>query len=288
MALLDIRQRTGYLFLAVMLGHVVLISTQVTSQRGVPLAEEVVFGAFAEVQRVATTSYGGVRALFQEYVGLRGVRQENERLKAEVADLRVRLQQESHTASQTRTLQALLALRERTPFATVAASVIAGGASPDFRTMTIDVGTRSGLVDNMAVIAPGGVVGRVIGAGAFATKIQLLIDRNAAAGVLDDRSRAQGIVVGTGTDFLQLTYVAGTADVQVGDTLSTSGIDGLYPKGLAVGRVESVERRAGEYSVVRVRPAVDFSSLENVLVITGATAPGVDVAATAVPAQDAR
>jgi rod shape-determining protein MreC len=248
------------------------------------------FGAIAEVQRAATSSFVAARGAYSHYLDLRGVREENQRLKTEMAELRVRLQQESTTAAQTRTLQSLLGLKERAPLVTLAANVIAGAASPDFRTMTIDVGTHGGVNDNMSVLAPGGLVGRVIGAGTFASKIQLLIDRNAAAGVLDERSRAQGIVIGTGTDMLQLTYLAGTADVQVGDTLTTSGIDGLYPKGLSVGRVEAVERRAGEYNVVRVRPSVDFSSLENVLVVTGvAEPPRVDVVTAAPPgAQDAR
>ncbi len=287
MAFLDIRQRTGYLFLAIMFGHVILISTQVTSSRGLPLAEEVVFGAFAEVQRAATSSFLAARGAYGNYLDLRGVREENQRLKTEMAELRVRLQQESTTAAQTRNLQSLLGLKGRAPLVTVAANVIAGAASPDFRTMTIDLGTRGGITDDMTVLAPGGLVGRVIGAGTFASKIQLIIDRNAAAGVLDERSRAQGIVIGTGTDTLQLTYLAGTADVQVGDALTTSGIDGLYPKGLSVGRVEVVERRAGEYSLVRVRPSVDFSSLENVLVATGvAETPRVDVVTAAPPAAE--
>jgi len=274
MSILDIRQRTGYLFLAVTLAHVILISTQVTTQRGVPLLEELVFGAFAEVQRVATAVFGGIRNGYSEYVALQDVRADNERLRTELAQLRIRLQQEQEAASQTRTLRGLLDLRQRVALDTVAASVIGGGASPDFRTITIDIGTRAGLANDMAVVAPEGVVGRVIGASALAAKVQLLIDRNAAAGVVDERSRAQGIIVGMGTGELQLTYVSGTADVKTGDTVVTSGIDGLYPKGFVVGQVESVQRSAGEYSLVRVRPSVDFSSLENVLVVTTLPAKG--------------
>ncbi|MEQ1759341.1 MAG: rod shape-determining protein MreC [Vicinamibacterales bacterium] len=268
MALLDIRQRTGYLFLAVTMAHVILISMQVTTQRGIPLFEEVVFGGFAEVQRVTMGVFGFARGSYSGYIALQDVRADNERLKTELAQLQIRLQQEQEAAAQTRMLQGLLDLKQRTALATVAASVIGGGASPDFRTMTIDIGTRVGLAENMAVVAPAGVVGRVIQAGVLASKVQLLIDRNAAAGVVNERSRAQGIVVGTGTGELHLTYLSGTADVKSGDTLVTSGIDGLYPKGFVVGQIDLVERSAGEFSLVRVRPSVDFSSLESVLVVT--------------------
>jgi rod shape-determining protein MreC len=145
--------------------------------------------------------------------------------------------------------------------------VIAGGASPDFRTVTIDKGTNEGLRPDMAVIAPAGIVGRVITPSALAAKVQLMIDRNAAVGALDERSRAQGVVVGTGETRLRMDYVPGTADVQVGDTIVTSGIDGIYPKGFVIGQIESIERGAGEFTGIVIRPAVDFSTLESVLVV---------------------
>ena len=97
--------------------------------------------------------------------------------------------------------------------------------------------------------------------------MQLLIDRNAAAGALVERSRAQGVVVGGGDDRLRLEYVSEVADVVVGDVVVTSGIDGIYPKGFVIGRVESVEKDGGSYKRITVKPAVDFSSLEEVLVV---------------------
>jgi rod shape-determining protein MreC len=126
----------------------------------------------------------------------------------------------------------------------------------------------------MAVVAPTGVVGRIITAGARASKVQLLIDASAAAGVIVERSRVNGVVSGVGqTDqmafragLLNLDYIPGTADVKAGDRLVTSGTDGIYPKGLAVGEIQSVEREAGQ-SLIRVRPAVDYASLEAVLVV---------------------
>ena len=150
---------------------------------------------------------------------------------------------------------------------TVAAEVIALGATPDFRTMTIDKGTQQGLRSDMAIIAPAGVVGRVVVPSLRAAKVQLLIDRNAAAGALIERSRAQGVVVGAGDDLLRLEYVSEIADVAVGDVVVTSGIDGIFPKGFIIGRVEALERSGRTYRRITVRPAVDFSSLEEVLVV---------------------
>jgi len=267
MAVIDIRRRTGYLFLAVIVGHVILISTQVTTKRGVPMLGAAVFGIFSEVQRGANTVATSVRSGWQDYFALRQVRSENEQLKQQLGELRVRLQEERGLAQQTQSLQKLLDLKTSTTLSTTAASVIAGGASPEFRTITIDRGTGDGLRADMAVLAPAGVVGRIIQPSARASKVQLLIDRSAAAGAIIERTRAQGVVVGTGADELRMDYVAGSADVKAGDVVVTSGIDGIYPKGFVIGQIQSVRRGAGEFSAIVIRPAVDFTSLEAVLIV---------------------
>ena len=266
MALLDIRQRTGWLFMAVVVGHILLISTQVATRRGVPVLEALTFGVFAEVQRTTTSGIGSVRDVWQNYFALQQTRQENQQLHTEVAQLRVGLQQERALAEQSRMLQKLLDMRMETPLKTTAAYVIAGAASPDFRTATIDKGTRDGLKPDMAVISPAGVVGRIILPTSRAAKIQLLIDRDAAAGAVTERGRAQGVVVGTGTS-LRFDNVSGTADLKIGDRVVTSGIEGIYPKGFEIGQIESIERRAGEFSAIIIRPTVEFSSIEAVLVV---------------------
>jgi rod shape-determining protein MreC len=266
MAVLDIRQRTGWLFLAVIVGHILLISAQVNTDRGVTLIEEVTVGLFAEVQRAASGMIGAVRSSWTGYVALRQVNEENERLREEVASLKIGLQQQRALAQQSETLQALLNLRSTIPLSTTAAAVIAGGASPEFRTITIDKGTGDGLKSDMAVLSPAGVVGRIITPGLRASKVQLLIDRNAAAGALVERSRAQGVMMGTG-DRLKLNHLPGAADIVVGDRVVSSGIEGIYPKGFVIGQIESIERQAGEFADVVVRPAVEFSSLEAILVV---------------------
>jgi rod shape-determining protein MreC len=266
MALLDIRQRTGWLFMAVVVGHILLISTQVATRRGVPVLEALTFGVFAEVQRTTTSGIGSARDVWQNYFALQQTRQENQQLRTEVAQLRVGLQQERALAEQSRTLQKLLDMKMETPLKTTAAYVIAGAASPDFRTATIDKGTSDGLKPDMAVISPAGVVGRIILPTSRAAKIQLLIDRDAAAGAVTERGRAQGVAVGTGTS-LRLDHLPGTADIKVGDRVVTSGIEGIYPKGFEIGQVETIERRGGEFSSVIIRPAVEFSSVEAVLVV---------------------
>jgi rod shape-determining protein MreC len=266
-ALLDIRQRAGILFLVVTLGHIILISAQVSSRRGVPVLEAVTFGVFAEVQRGVSSLASAASGFWSGYVVLRDVRAENELLREELANVRIDLQRQRALADRSRGLGQLLALRTHIDLDTSAAEIIASGATPDFRTFTIDKGTNDGIDVDMAVIAPDGVVGRVVVPSARAAKVQLLIDRNAAAGVLVTRSRAQGVVVGGGDDRLHLRYVSEAADVAVGDQLVTSGIDGIYHKGFAIGEVTAVDRSGRVYKDITVRPAVDFSRVEAVLVV---------------------
>jgi rod shape-determining protein MreC len=268
MALLDIRRRSGYLFLAVMIGHVILISAQVNSRSGVPVLEAVTFGVFAEAQRGLSTGVSGLRRVWNRYVWLRGVEAENADLRRQLDDVRVQYQERRALADHARQLEELLALRDRSNLETVAAEVIAGSASPDFRTLTIDKGTTDALKPDMAVIAAAGVVGRIVVPSLSASKVQLLIDRNAAAGALIERSRAQGVAVGGGDDArLRLDYVSEASDVVVGDLVVTSGIDGIYPKGFTLGHVDSVEKNGPAYKRITIKPAVNFSSLETVLVV---------------------
>jgi len=267
MALPDVRQRAGLLLAAVVLGHIILISAQVNSRAGVPVLEQVTLGLFSEVQRAAAAAVDGVRGAWNGYVDLRGVQAENLALKAEVDALRVRLQEEHALAERSRQLQHLLDLRDETSLSVVAAEVVGGGTSPDFQTVTIGKGTGDGLRTDMAVLAPEGVVGRVVTPTSRAAKVQLLIDRNAAAGAMIERTRAQGVVLGTGDGLLRMDYVAEVGGVQVGDLVVTSGVDGIYPKGFVIGEVEAVERTGDAYKVITVRPAIDVRRLESVLVV---------------------
>jgi len=267
MALADISQRPGLLLGAAIVLHVALISAQVNTVSGLPILQVVTFGSFAELQRLMTGGLTGAQDLWTGYIDLRHVGEENAALKQELQALQIRLQEERAMSQRTQDLRQLLELRQRAELQTTAAEIIAAGASPEFRTVTIDKGSGDGLVADMAVISPGGVVGRVILSSPRAAKVQLLIDRNAAAGAVVERSRAQGVVVGVGADGLRMDYVPGTADVKPGDLVVTSGIDGIYPKGFVIGTVETVERGLGSYHQIKIRPAVDFSRIEEVLVV---------------------
>jgi rod shape-determining protein MreC len=231
----------------------------------------VTFGVFSQVQRTVFSGVSSVRRVWNGYAGLRNVQAENDDLKRQLAEAQIAVQAQRALADRARGLERLLELRDRVTLQTIASEIIGGAASLDFRTVTIDKGTHEGLRADMAVIAPAGIVGRVVVPSGRSSKVQLLVDRNAAAGALIERSRAQGVAVGAGDDRLRLEYVSEAADVVAGDVVVSSGIDGIYPKGFIIGVVESVEKNGPSFKRITIKPAVDFTALEEVLVVTTPT-----------------
>jgi len=276
-------RRTFILFLVLTVGHVLLISAQVQSKSGLPVLESVAFGTFARMQQFTAGIADGVRGLFSRWTMLRGVAAENENLKRRVLELEGQLQEQQAALSEKIALEDALALQRRVSIPTLAARVTAGSPSPGALTVMIDRGTADGVQPDMAGIAAKGVVGRVINQPtAHAAQVQLLIGKLAGAGVTIEKSGAGvavertgtgGIAVGgAGDPPLRLEYVPNSADLKVGDRVLTSGQDGIYPPGFLVGTIERAER-GSVYWTVGVRPAVDFTHIDIVLVVLAKPGP---------------
>jgi rod shape-determining protein MreC len=261
-------RRTAFLLLALTLGHVLLISAQVQSGSGIPVVQTVAFGAFAKVQQVLASFADGGRSIWSNYFALRGVVRDNDQLKRRILQLESALQDAQAKARDTEALRRALGLRESLTARTLTARVIAGAPSPGSFSVTIDRGVDDGVETDMAVIGANGVVGRVINRPLpHAAQVQLLIDRNAHAAVYFERTGVGGIVGGgRGEPPLHVDYVPDSADVRPGDTVLTSGQDGIYPRGYLVGTVVEFVRHGGD-PVVTVRPAVDFSHVDIVMVV---------------------
>jgi len=219
-------------------------------------------------------SYGlarGIRAWILGLGELRSIRADNLRLKAALADyeqLRVRL--EEYRAENER-LKALLDFKTAAPYPTVAARVIARNPDSWFSLVVIDKGQAAGLAKDMPVITPGGLVGKILKVTDSTATVLLLLDPESGVGGLVQRTRDTGVVLGragvTGT--LRMRFFSREAKAEVGDEVISSGLGGVFPPGLPIGRVTRVE--AAELGLVQsaeVKPAADFQHLEDVLVIT--------------------
>jgi len=262
------RNRTFALLLVLCLGHVLLISAQVQSQSGLPVLESVSFGVYARVQRFTAGIADAIGSTWTNYFALRGVERANQELQGRILELEGQIQQQEAATRRLRELEDALGLKQQLTAPTMAARVIAGNPSPNALTITIDRGSEDGVHPEMAVLAHGGVVGRVIGPTAGrAALVQLIIEPSAAAAVTLEKSGAGALVTGEGTGALMRLQYLPLADIEVGERVFTSGQDLMYPRGFEIGRIEAVEPGRSRDRRVTVRPSVDFTHLELVLVV---------------------
>jgi rod shape-determining protein MreC len=166
----------------------------------------------------------------------------------------------------------------------VVARVIAKDVSTEFRAIRINRGEASGLRKNMPVVTNEGAVGTILRTTASTAEVVTLMDSNSAVDAIDERSRARGVVEGLTDEMCQLRYVLRTDDIQTGDVMVSSGLGGMIPKGIPVGVVSKVNRKPfGITQDVEIKPSVDFSRLEEVLVITSSQIEPVLAASSAGP-----
>jgi len=222
----------------------------------------------APVEKVLALPAWMTRTAWGRYVSLLDVRDENEQLRARVTELEEQNLQFREALVESGRLQQIAEMRTDFEAPMRPAQVVGQDVSPWFRSVLVDRGGSDGVKSGMPVMTEGGVVGLVTATSPHAGRAMLLLDGQSAVDVLDERSRARGIVRGDGTDRLHFEFFVRGDDVQVGDVVITSGFGGVYPKGLRVGEITEVEP-PGERLLQRalLRPAVDFGRLEQVFVL---------------------
>jgi rod shape-determining protein MreC len=214
----------------------------------------------------ATTWIKGVQ---ESHLTAAGYKAENERLRKRILELEMERNRFLEAEATNQQLQHLLDFRSHLPAASITASIIASSASNLFQSCTIDKGTADGVRKGMSVVTPLGVVGRVVDAAARSAKVLLLTDPNSGIDVMVQRTRARGIVSGSLENGTVLKYIKRTEDIQVGDRLITSGLDGVFLKGLMVGTITKVRKETlGLFQVIEVMPAVNPARTETVLVVS--------------------
>lgn len=233
-----------------------------------PFLKRVLLESVSPFLKATTYLRDGIADVWGNYVDLRGVRQENLRLKKEIEAYQVRLRALQEAGRENQRLMTLLNLRETASFAFVASRVIGRDVTNWFHSLIIDRGYRHGLDRHMAVVVPGGLVGQVIEVGPLTAQIQLITDPMSSVGVLLETSRVTGLLEGAHVDRLRIKYLPILAEVRVGEVVMTSGLGGVYPKGIPVGKVVAVQKRSGAlFQEATVEPSIGLSRLEEVLVI---------------------
>jgi rod shape-determining protein MreC len=209
-----------------------------------------------------------IKGLQNSYNTLGGFRAENERLRRRVEELEVEKNRLLEADATNRRLQQLLAFRSHLSASIVTASIIANSASSWFQSCLLDKGSADGVRKGVGVVTPLGVVGQVVSVTSRTAKVLLLSDPSSGVDVLVQRTRTRGIVSGSLEHGTILKYVKRSEDIQEGDRLITSGLDGIFPKGLMVGTVTKARKQhLGLFQLIEVTPAVLASRTEEVLVV---------------------
>lgn len=210
----------------------------------------------------------GISDMWQQYVSLQHVADENRRLRQEMEWLRGENSQLREAAAATQRLTSLLQFKEQALPSMVAAQVIGRDSSNRYKSVILNKGESDGIQKDMGVITPAGVVGRVVKATGATSVVLLLTDPNNAIAGLIQRTRDEGIVEGVPQGRAKLKYIPMLSAVKEGDRVVTSGLVGGFPRGLAIGTITSIDREEGAlFQTAELVPEVDVNRVEEVLVI---------------------
>jgi rod shape-determining protein MreC len=237
-------------------------------ERELPWGTGAILDVAVPIQKVIAMPVDFVRDAWNRYVALMGVRDENERLRERVAHLAEDNLQLQEALVASGRLQRIAEMRDDFEIPMLPSELVGGDVSPWFRSVMFDRGRSDGVRPGMPVISEDGLVGLVTAASVRASRTMLVLDRQSAVDGTVQRSRARGIVRGLGSDDLEFEFVVRVGDVRVGDVVITSGLGGVYPKGLRIGRVTAVsDPGARLLQTATIAPAVDFGRLEQVFVM---------------------
>jgi rod shape-determining protein MreC len=225
----------------------------------------------APIQTVLAKASRSTFGIWTTYLDWKNVRAENRRLREEVQELRVQALRVNETDDENRRLRRLLALQEQLPLTTLSGEVIAREWGGWIRSLTVNRGRGDNVPRLTAVISPNGLIGRVVDVRPGASIVQVLTDPASTVGAHVLRTRTPGIIEGDPRGTLRFKFMARDgAAIQNGDVLVTAGQGGLFPRGIPIGTVRSIDNRgAALFHYAEITPAVDFARVDEVLLVTG-------------------
>jgi rod shape-determining protein MreC len=271
----EIRQRAPIWLVALLVANLVIMAVDARDSDGRHKVLRIWAQTFASpLQSASSKASGATSGFFQQIWNFRSTAQENEQLKERLTKVEQELQTARQATAENERLTALLGLNEQFDVQTVPARVIARDPSVWFNTITINRGSSSGIAVNMPVVTAGGIVGRVITVGPWASQVMLITDEKAGAGAVVGQlgqSGALGSVRGRadlGIALIEMRYVSGLEKVELNDSVMTTGQDGIYPPGLNVGRVVEVKNgTATQAHQIFIQPGAQLDHLEEVAVL---------------------
>ncbi len=261
------RHRPLALLASVVLAQILLLAFQIKRDRDVRLIRYWAVGIMTPVERGGTWGSSSIRGIWTGYIDLHNARKENTELRDEMGRLQIRNRELESQAHEAQRLEVLLNFREMHSEAQMlAAQVIGASADPTSHTLFINRGSRDHLRNNMAVVTPDGIVGKLVEVFPNTSQVLLINDKESGVGALFAQSRTHGVVKGSGDPMPRMDYIVNDEKVKVGDTILTSGDDRIFPKGLLIGTVADM-KQALPFQIIHIDPATRLDRLEEVMVL---------------------
>lgn len=267
------KERAALVMLPLLVLHLALLSLQIEGPSGTLLFKTWALAAQTPVITVSSGITGGIRHFWRNYIWMVGARAENEQLKETVRRLSLLNHAYEQTRQENLRLHRLVSLTENRAYRTVGARVVARTPSYLANVIYINRGSQDGVPVDAPVLSGDGIIGRTILVSRHQSQVQLITNPDASLGVLLERTRIPGVLRGSGDILLDLNYIGNAEQIAVGDVLLSSGLEGIYPKGLVVGKVVDSRKGNGVYRSIKVEPAMDLIRLEEVSVLLGELEP---------------
>lgn len=261
------RHRSLALLAGVLLLQVLMLAVQVKRDSRGRLIRVWTITAVTPFEKGGAWGFSTVRGVWDHYFALRGTTRQNEALRAENNDLKLKLSELQSKAAEADRLAVLLKFKEdheKVPM--LMARVIGASAGTATQTVEIDRGERDGVRRNMGVITPDGAVGKIIEVYRDNAQVLLLTDKDSGAGAMLVATRTQSPVRGDGDPTLAMSYISNDEKVNVGDKVVTSGMDKIFPRGVPIGTIVTV-KAGNTFKQIRVKPAANLERLEEVVVL---------------------
>ena len=262
------KTRQNALLLVVLLfAQLLLMTGSVRRANGATQLESWAMTVTSPLVSIANAVGGGIDWLFDGVADLVSAHARSARLQQENHDLRSELRSTRKAGAESDRLRRLLLMREALSPKAIGASVVISRHTATERMLVLDRGSTDGVRIDLAVVAWGGAVGRVIEVGTSHSKVRLLTDPNSGIAGIVQRSRAQGMVQGGGSDTLKFVFVSRLEDVVHGDRTVASGAVGIFPRGFGIGRVSAIEEKPDGSREIELIPEIDYRNVEEVLVL---------------------
>jgi rod shape-determining protein MreC len=261
------KERVALVLIPLLILQIVLLSLQIEDPSGTLLIKTWALAAQAPIIAVSSSVTDGIQYVWHNYIWLVGARTENEQLRETVRQLSLLNSTYEQAMRENIRLRQLVELIEDMAFKTITARVVARTPSFLSNVVYIDQGWKDGVTIDAPVVSGAGIIGRTIIVSRHQAQVQLITNPGASMGAMLKNTRTPGILSGSGDLLLDLNYISNTEEAAVGDIVLSSGLDGIFPKGLVIGKVVDSRKSTGVFRSIKVEPSMDLIHIEEVAVL---------------------